>query len=53
MAVLPTPQAGQQQHQPPRQVQLQGTDEPVDVVKELEYLVSTVASGCGLDKDIR
>ena len=51
MAVLPTPQAGQQ-HQPPRQVQLQRADEPVDVVEEFEYLGSTVASDYSLDKEI-
>ena len=51
-AVLPTLQAGQQQHQPPRQVQLQRTDEPVDVVEEFEYLGSTVASDYSLDKEI-
>ena len=46
MAVLPTPQAGQQQEQP-RQVQLQRTDDTVDVVEEFEYLGSTIASDCG------
>ena len=51
MAVLPTPQAGQQQEQP-RQVQLQRTDNTVDVVEEFEYLGSTVASDCGLDKEV-
>ena len=50
--MLPTPQAGQQQHKPPRQVQLQRTDEPVDVVEEFEYLGSTAASDCRLDKEI-
>ena len=44
----PSPQAGQQQHQP--QMQLQREDEPVDVVEEFEYLGSTVASDCELDK---
>ena len=33
MAVLPTPQAGQQ-HEQPRQVQLQRTDDTVDIVEE-------------------
>ena len=51
MAVLPTPQAGQQ-HEQPRQVQLQRTDDTVDVVEEFEYLGSTVASDCGLDKEV-
>lgn len=47
-AVLPTPQADQQQHQPPRQ--RQWADDPFDVVEELKYLESTVASDCRLDK---
>ena len=51
MAVLPTPQAGQQQEQP-RQVQLQRTDDTVDVVEEFECLRSTVASDCRLDKEV-
>ena len=51
MAVLPTPQTGQQQHQTPRQVQFQRADEPVDIV-EFKYLGSTVASDCRLDKVI-
>ena len=52
MAVLPTLQAGQQQRQPPRQVQLQRTDEPVDVADEFKYLGSTITSDCGLGEEI-
>ena len=33
-------------------MQLQRTDDTVDVVEEFEYLGSTVASDCGLDKEV-
>ena len=51
MAVLPTHPTGQQQSQPPRQVQLQGTDESVETADKLEYLGSVYQdSDCMFDK---
>lgn len=41
-----------QLRQPPRQVQLQLANEPVDVVNEFEYLGSIVMSDCRLDREI-
>ena len=42
----------QDQKQPPREVQLQLADEPVDVVEEFEYLRNIVMSNCELDREI-
>ena len=42
----------QDQKQPPREVQLQLADEPVDVVEEFEYLGNIVMSNCELDREI-
>ena len=42
----------EQQHEAPREVQLQRAGEPVGIVDEFEYLGSTVVTGCGLDTEI-